>query len=137
MVTVIDQFAAVLAAPIPFALAFVAFGIVVWRMMEWRYGGVIEKTSAMMKLAEFEAKVATQKRDELAETVNKISNEMEALKEKDTLTPAQLQPLSASTAIAVTQLSELGRANSAVSQALSRGITIGSPTMTVPKMNER
>jgi len=49
-----DQISAVLSAPIPFLITLVAFGIVVWRVFEWRYRAVIEKMKEMSELSRTE-----------------------------------------------------------------------------------
>jgi hypothetical protein len=140
MVTVTDQFAAVLAAPVPFALALLVFWFAIWKMMEWRYGAVIEKTSAMMRLAELEATAAIKKRDELDQAMKKMRDELEVLKKqaesKSPLTFDLLVPLSTSSINASNLLTELGRANTAVSDALNRGI-MATPqplTLTMPNI---
>jgi hypothetical protein len=109
-------------------------------MMEWRYGAVIEKTSAMMRLAELEATAAIKKRDELDQAMKKMRDELEVLKKqaesKSPLTFDLLVPLSTSSINASNLLTELGRANTAVSDALNRGI-MATPqplTLTMPNI---
>lgn len=113
-----DQFAAVLSAPLPFALAVVAVAVLIWKAIQWayqwRYDGVIEQLNAMLRLAAEENRKEKDKQNELAATVKKLESQ-EAKKGADQ-SPV-FKDLSK-------QLIELSRANTAVDDALRRGFSV-------------
>jgi hypothetical protein len=77
MPSLADQISAVLSAPIPFLITLIAFGIVVWRVFEWRYRAVIGKMKELSELSRTE--VAYWK-----DTVDRTAKQgIEELKNKD------------------------------------------------------
>lgn len=126
MVSIQDQFTAVLNAPIPFGLALIAFWFAIWRAMVWRYGGIIDLWKTMHQLATTEAVAAKAKQIELEATVKSLTADASKL-QKEAEGNAKLKPLildlSTSASTASAQLAELRTANNAVSAALSRAPT--------------
>jgi len=137
-VSVTDRIAAVFSAPIPFFPALfsvLAVALVfIWRAMEWRYGGVIALTRTMLQLAEREAQSAKQKESELSDTIKKLISEIDDLKKAPV--GSDLQPritnLANTTTTANSQLVELRKTNSAVSDFLRRGATANATVQGLP-----
>lgn len=132
MLDTLQQIHAVLSAPIPFFIALfavLAFALVaMWRAFEWRYRAVIDRTNELYKIATSEAQLATQVATrgeiELKDTLAKLTERIKGFeKQKDKL-PADVRPkiddLTSTLLTANSQLSELGKANTAVSEALER-----------------
>jgi hypothetical protein len=121
--SVTDQFFAVLNTPIPFFLAVMAIAWGIWRAMEWRYQGIIDLTKTMHQLAQTEAQTGKAKQVELEATVKSLKEELTNFAERNkgdqALQPA-IQDLSRLTLTAQSQLEQLGQANNAVSNALTR-----------------
>ena len=128
----LQQIHAVLSAPIPFFVALfavLAFALVaMWRAFEWRYRAVIDRTNELYKIATSEAQLAaqaaTRRQIELKDTIAKLTERIKGFeKQKDKL-PAEVRPkiddLTSTLLTANSQLNELGKANTAVSQALER-----------------
>jgi len=102
--------------------------------MEWRYGGVIALTRTMLQLAEREAQSAKQKESELSDTIKKLISEIDDLKKAPV--GSDLQPritnLANTTTTANSQLVELRKTNSAVSDFLRRGATANATVQGLP-----
>jgi hypothetical protein len=129
--SVADQFAAALSAPLPFVIAVgvavaVAVGVI-WRAFEWRYAGVIEKTSSLWKLAEHDVAAAKKREAELKETVEQLTNELNESK-KDAELADKLVKIEKVAAKAATQVQELRDANNAISETVSRGVAASAGT---------
>jgi Tfp pilus assembly protein PilO len=132
--TAADQLSAALSAPIPFFFAVGAVAVViagaVWKAFDGRYGGIIELTRTMLELARTEAQSAKAKESDLKQTVESLKRQLEKLADKSK-NDRELQPLVQDLTIATTtasaQLSQLGQANTAVSESLSRIPLIGFP----------
>ncbi len=52
LVKLLDQWAVVMAAPIPFLIAVIFAAVVVWFALDWRYGAIIAKQSSEIRLLE-------------------------------------------------------------------------------------
>ena len=128
----LQQIHAVLSAPIPFFVtlfAVLTFALAaMWRAFEWRYRAVIDRTNELYKIASSEAQLAaqaaTRKEIELKDTIAKLTERIKGFeKQKDKL-PAEVRPkiddLTSTLLTANSQLNELGKANTAVSEALER-----------------
>src|SRR5262249_45646366 len=80
MPSVDQQFAAVFGAPLPFVLAVVVVGIGIWKaiawLYQWRYGGTIEHIEAMLRLVAEERRIASDRENNLASTVNSLTAEL-------------------------------------------------------------
>jgi hypothetical protein len=74
-----DQISAVIAAPIPFAIALVVFGVVFWRLFEWRYRSVIDKMKELSELARIEV---DHWKDAAAQSAGQASEQLELAKKK-------------------------------------------------------
>ena len=123
--TLTDQINAVLSAPIPFFFALFIVVVGVWRAFEWAYRATIEKTKSLFELSRSEVQVATAAaariEAELRDTLKKQADEIEHLKKaKAEEVQSLLDQLIKTTGTATGQLSALGRANAAVSDAARR-----------------
>jgi hypothetical protein len=120
-VSVSDQFAAVLSAPLPFGLALLAVSVAMWGGLKWafhwRYDGVIEQLNATLRLIGEENRIAKETEAKLTAKVKEL--ETGDFKDRKDV----IQDLSRLTA-------QLGQANTAVDDAVRRGATLtigGSP----------
>jgi hypothetical protein len=136
--SVADQFGAALSAPVPFLLAVVAVGIVIWKVIQWaygwRYGGTIEKLEAMLRLVAEERRIASDRENALASTVDSLKAtvaELENSKPKIEFKTAR--QLESGTAELATNFARLRQANTAIDEALQRAAavtTMGSSMFT-------
>jgi hypothetical protein len=124
--TASEQFGAVLGAPIPFALALLGVGVVIWRAMEWAYRQRIDLWQTMHAQVAVDNQIIKDRVTRLEANDLSQRKEIAELRERAKDNPA-LQPailrLSQSTDEAKTLLVQLGQANSAISEALSRAGT--------------
>jgi len=121
---ILDQFAAVLSAPLPFLLALLAVSIAILGVLRWafhwRYDGVIEQLNATLRLIAEENRIVKERRADLAATVKELNDKIAGFKDRKDVQPL-IQDLSKLTLAADSQLAQLGRANTAVDDALRRG----------------
>ena|SRR6516225_6332488 len=114
MPSVADQISAVLKAPVLFAIALIFFWLAIWRLLEWRYRAVNDKTKELFELSRVEVNYW---KDALARSTTKIAEQVESLKKENL--PAQVKPtldqLTHTTSRVNLELVELGKANSAAS----------------------
>ncbi len=129
------QFAAALSAPLPFLLAVLAVSLAIWGALRWafhwRYDGVIEQLNATLRLIAEENRIAKERRADLAATVKELNDEIASLKDLKDVQPL-IQDLSRLTLAADSQLAQLGKANTAVDDALRRGATFTMGSMMFP-----
>jgi hypothetical protein len=141
MPTVDQQLSAVFNAWLPFIFAVVAAAVVIWRVMEWRYKAVNEKTRELYELlnekTDLANEVSTQKITELEATIAGQAKPIEKIESQPNLseeTKAAVAALERTSSIATDQLKRLNAANNAVSRALSdtrRVITSWAPLVHV------
>jgi hypothetical protein len=134
-----DQINAILSAPIPFFFvlltALLATAVIAWRMMEWLYKARIEKAKDLFMLANSEIEIKTKKvdrlQDELNEKVESFTKEIESLKkepdESKVVSPEILSSLTEKLSSIELTVSELAKANNAVSSAVGRGLGMIPP----------
>jgi hypothetical protein len=113
MPSVADQLAAVLKAPVLFAITSSVFWVVIWRLMEWRYRAGFSKTRELFDLSRAEIEYW---KDAAARSAGQAAERVEVLKKKDL--PAEaikvLNQLKDATSRVSFELKELGKANSTV-----------------------
>jgi hypothetical protein len=111
--SVAEQISAVLKAPILFAIALFFFWLAIWKLLEWRYRAVNDKTKELFELSRIEVNYW---KNALARSTTKIAEQVESLKNEKNL-PAQVRPtldqLTHTTSQVNLELAELGKANSA------------------------
>src|SRR5262245_55058770 len=136
-----DQWNAVFAAPLPFFLAMVAVATVIWAAMLWRYKAVNEKQTELYGLlnekAELKADAAAKAQNELKETIDSLTKQIEDLKKPGVDLAASVDQLEHTSSTATEQLETLSRANNAVSMALSEVRRRTGPVMNPLLMSER
>ena len=125
-----DPIASALSVPIPFLFAVVAISVVIWRVFEWRYRAVIEKTKVLYDLSKLETQHAQQaaanKEATLSATVASLKQEIgeltARLEKQPGGLPADVVPalkqLTQTSTLANNQIGELRKANNAVADAL-------------------
>jgi hypothetical protein len=140
--TLDQQLSAVFNAWLPFIFAVVAAAVVIWRVMEWRYKAVNEKTRELYELlnekTDLAAERATQTIGELKATIAEQAMQIENLKAQQNLseeTKAAVADMARTSNIATYQLKRLGAANNAISKALSdsRRLITSAPLVTVTR----
>jgi hypothetical protein len=52
LVKLLEQWSVVTTAPIPFAIAVVVVGAIIWALLSWSYGGIVSRRDAEIKLLE-------------------------------------------------------------------------------------
>lgn len=118
--SLVDQFGAVLSAPIPFVIVWGVTSVFIWRCFEWRYGAVIEKFTTVLGLASKEAELAKAKQKDLETTVAALTKDLaKASKSKDQFSNVSLKEASEMLALASKQLEELGNANTTLHTTIS------------------
>jgi hypothetical protein len=125
-----EQFAAALSALVPFSLAVLVVGIVIWRAFEWRYQAVIEKTKSLYELSQSTAqlaqKAAAEKEATLSGTVAELNQEIKELtaklEEQPNKMSADVMPamkkLNQTSTLAKNQMVDLKTANNNVADIL-------------------
>jgi uncharacterized phage infection (PIP) family protein YhgE len=128
--SVSDQLAAALSAPIPLLFALGVGVFVIWRVFEWRYQAVIEKTRSLYELSQSAAQiaqqVATDKEIKLSGTIDDLNKQLKELTANVDKQPKQaaadvipaLEQLNQTSTLANNQLVELRKANSTVADTL-------------------
>jgi len=128
MPSVDRQFAAVFGAPVPFGLAIFAVAIGIWTVIAWaygwRYGGRIEHLEAMLRLVAEERRIASDRENALASTVDSLKAELE--KSKPKIEAQVARQLESSTAKLATDFAQFRQANTAIDEALRRGAALSS-----------
>jgi hypothetical protein len=81
-----DQISAVIAAPIPFAIALVVFGVVFWRVFDWRYRAVIDKMKELSELSRMEVGYW---KDAAARSASQLSEQLESAEKMKEEQPAE------------------------------------------------
>jgi hypothetical protein len=112
MPSLADQISAVFAAPILFLIALVFFWLAIWRLLEWRYRAVIDKTKELAELSRIEV---NHWKDAAARSASQAAERVETLKKENLSATAKkvLEQLTDDTSAVNFQLSELAKANSA------------------------
>jgi hypothetical protein len=128
MPSVGDQFAAVFGALVPFTLAVGTVAVVIWKAISWlyawRYGGVIERLEAQLRLVEVERRIASDRENNLASTVNSLVAELS--KSKAEIEDKVVRRLEGKLK---SDFDQLRQANNAVDEAVRRA-TIATTTAT-------
>ena len=112
MPSVADQLALVLKAPVLFLIALFVFWLAIWRIMEWRYQAVINKTQELFALSRKEIQ---HWKNAAVRSTSQAAEQVETLKKKDLPAEAKtvLDQLTRSTSRINSELAELGKASSA------------------------
>jgi hypothetical protein len=119
--SITQQLAAVLTAPIPFFLAVGAVAGAIWLALEWIYRAVLKKRRELYELSRLEVnhwkdRAETTTKDAVRQ-IEQLSAELEKEKHLSTQAKVQLDQLKASTTQLTVQLTALGQANSSVTGA--------------------
>ena len=152
-----EQFALAFSALIPFLLAVsssvLVVSVIIWRMFEWRYKGVIEKTRSLYKISKEISKaeikraqqVYSDKEEELSNTVASLNPPIEELtarseKQADSLPAdvvAALKQLKQTAKLANVQIGTLSEANDAVDDAVDDALDTDPQEEGVPRRRRR
>jgi hypothetical protein len=129
-ITLADQFAAALSAPIPFLLAVLAVAFAIWGVVrwayQWRYDGTIERLEAMLRLVAEERRIAKESESGLRVEIEGLNEEVEKLrvqKSEDKALQPIIKEVLRRTLSVDSELARVNEANTAVDNALRRAAT--------------
>jgi hypothetical protein len=133
MPSAVDQINAVFNAWLPFILAVIFVGAVMWRALAWRFNAVMEKRKELYDLLATEAQLATQaaarREAELKATLDQQAEQIKVLEAKKDKMPAEVQPaiadLVTSSNTAITQMGQLVNANNHTTEAVRSFSIVG------------
>ena len=122
-----DQITAILNAPIPFIVVCVAALASAWGMMQWLYKERMEKTKHLFDLStkeiEIKTEIAARIQDELKKDVESLKK---GLDESKSHSP-EILALTKEVSSLQLKVGELAQANTAVSNAVGRGLGMVPP----------
>jgi hypothetical protein len=90
LVKLLEQWAVVTAAPIPFAIVVVIVGTVIWALLSWSYGGIISRRDAEIKLLERQISDLQQRQATTPQGTLVDSAELRLLIHEDDRTPSRV-----------------------------------------------